>query len=137
MGSMFPSKEWLEDLKDHLNSDEKYAKIAKKWEGDIIFAVEPAGALKEPINLYLDLWHGKCRDAIYLDKDDDREAKFVLRASFTNFVKVLKGEMDPMQAMLTRKLNVKGSMAYMIRNVPIVLDFVRCSKDITDKVLGE
>ena len=137
MANVFPSKEWLEDLKNHLNSDEKYAKVAKKWEGDIIFQVEPAGALTEPIKLYMDLWHGKCRGAAYLDKDDDREAKFVLRASFTDFVKVLKGEMDPMQAMLTRKLNVKGSMGYMLRNVPTVLDFVRCAKDVTRKVFGE
>lgn len=137
MASVFPSEEWLKDLKDHLNSDEQYAKIAKKWEGDLVFYVEPAGALKEPIKLYLDLWHGKCRDVYYLDKDDDREVKFILRATFTNFVKVLTGEMDPMQAMLTRKLNVKGSMAYMMRNVPTVLEFVRCAKDVTDKVLGE
>jgi hypothetical protein len=37
-----------------------------------------------------------------------------------------------MQAMITRKLRVQGSMAYMMRNVPVVLDFVRCAREITN-----
>ena len=35
-----------------------------------------------------------------------------------------------MQAMLTRKLHVIGSMAYVLRNVPVVLDFVRCCRRV-------
>ncbi len=48
-----------------------------------------------------------------------------------------KGELDPMQAMLTRKLTVKGNMGYMMRNVPTVLEFVKCAKAVTEKVLGD
>jgi hypothetical protein len=33
-----------------------------------------------------------------------------------------------MQAMLTRRLQVSGNMAYILRNVPVVLDFVRCCR---------
>jgi len=137
MAGIFPSEEWVLDFKEHLNSDEKYAEKAKKWEGDLIFDVDPAGALEEKTRIYLDLWHGKCRDAYLLPKGEEQDAAIVLRAPFTNFVRVLKGELDPMQAMLTRKLVVKGSMAYMMRNVPTVLEFVRCAQDVTDKVFGE
>jgi len=68
---------------------------------------------------------------------DPLEADFVLSAPFSNFVRVLKGDLDPMQAMLTRKLIVKGNLGYMMRNVPTVLEFVRCAQAVTDKVLGE
>jgi putative sterol carrier protein len=40
-----------------------------------------------------------------------------------------------MQAMLTRKLDVKGNMAVMMRSVPVVLDFVRCAREITKEIL--
>ena len=63
MAIKFPSAEWLQALEDKLNSDEKYARIARKWEGDIMFNVEPGGPLNEPVLLYTDLWHGKCRAA--------------------------------------------------------------------------
>jgi putative sterol carrier protein len=60
---------------------------------------------------------------------------FILRASYGNFCKVLLGQLDPMQAMMTRKLQITGSMAVMMRSVPIVLDFVRCAREITQETL--
>jgi putative sterol carrier protein len=50
-------------------------------------------------------------------------------------VSILQGRLDPMTAMMTSKLKVRGSMAYMMRNVPTVLDFVRCCREITEEIL--
>jgi putative sterol carrier protein len=135
MAGVFPSQEWLDSLKDHLNSDEKYARVGKNWEGDIVFDIQPEGALTEGKNIYLDLWHGKCRNAYFFDQQE-KEPTFVLQAPFGNFARVLKSELDPMTAMMTRKLKVRGSMTYMMRNVPTVLEFVRCAQDVTDEILG-
>ena len=33
--AIFPSAEYLQALKDKLNSDERYSKIAQNWEGDM------------------------------------------------------------------------------------------------------
>jgi putative sterol carrier protein len=132
MAALFPSVDWLEAFKDKLNSDEKYAHIAHKWEGDIMFQIEPGGPVSKPVYFYLDLWHGKCRDAYMIQAEQPQSSKaaYILAAPYENFVKLLRGELDPMQAMITRKLKVQGSMAYMMRNVPVVLDFVRCAKEI-------
>lgn len=67
MAYLFPSEEWLKAFKDKLNSDEKYAHIARKWEGDIMFQIEPDGPLDGTVLLYTDLWHGKCRDAFKVE----------------------------------------------------------------------
>ena len=45
-------------------------------------------------------------------------------------MRIMDGNLDPMQAMVTRKLKVEGSLAYMMRNVPTVLDFVRCCQQV-------
>jgi putative sterol carrier protein len=111
--------------------------VAQNWEGDLIFHVEPSGALTEPLCFYIDLWHGKCRGVRTVPAGDPTKAAFDLTATYDNLVRVLKGSLDPMQAMLTRKLQVKGSMPYMMRNVPTVLEFVRCAQDVTEKVLGD
>ena len=123
----FPTEEWVIAAKEKLNSDSRYADIAKKWEGDIRFQIEPSGSLTEPCWIYLDLWHGTCRDA-YIERPEsaDKKPAFVLKAEYGNLVKILQGDLDPMQAMLTRKLAVQGNMAVMMRSVPTVLDFVRC-----------
>lgn len=137
MDIIFPSQEWLQALIDFINADEKYAKIAKKWEGDLAFDIKADGALKEDMRVYLDLWHGTCRGGRILDDGEELNASFVLEAPYGNFVKILTGNLDPMQAMMTRKLFVRGSMTYMMRNVPTVLDFVRCAKSVTNKVMVE
>lgn len=138
----FPSQAWVQALISILNSDNRYAEVARNWEGDLVFAVEPDddGQSNDPqaqvVRIYLDLWHGKCRDG-YMVEDGMAvapPAKYVLSALRSNFLRILSGELDAMQAMLTRRLRVDGSMAYMLRNVPTVLDFVRCTKrvEITD-----
>lgn len=132
---LFPSEAWLQALHEKLNSDENYARVASRWEGDLAFVIEPSGPLTETLVYYLDLWHGKCRGVgIYASPDEIKPA-FVLRAPYENFARILQGELDPMQAMLTRKLHVQGNMAVMMRSVPVVLDFVRCAREVTEDIL--
>lgn len=136
MAVIFPSEEWLKSLEVKLNSDEKYREIAKNWEGDLFFYIEPEGNLKEQQTFYLDLWHGKCRKVEYKPEPTTYpKPSFVLTASYDNIVAVLTGKLNPMTAMMTMKLKVNGSMAYMMRNVPTVLDFVRCAQEVTKEVL--
>ena len=128
---IFPSEEWMQAIKEKLNSDEQYGRIAKNWEGDLRFVLESDDSLHETIWLYFDLWHGKCRDAHIEELTSPKIPAFILNAPYGNIVKVLSGKVAPMQALMTRMLSVHGSMAYMMRNVPTVLNFVRCCQEVT------
>jgi putative sterol carrier protein len=133
MASVFPSPEWLQALKEKLNNDDKYGKTAQNWEGEIVFYIEPGGPIPEAMIFYTDLWHGECRQAFVVENETklkELAPAYILSAPYQSFVRVLKGQLDPMQAMITRKLKVQGSMGYMMRNVPTVLEFVRCAKEI-------
>lgn len=135
MSVIFPSMDWLNELDAKLNRDERYAGIAKNWEGDMIIQIEPEGNLKERRIYYLDLWHGKCRGVAELKDVSEKKAAFVLKATYENIKRIVTGKLDPMQAMMTRKLVVQGNMAVMMRSVPTVLDFVRCTREITNEIL--
>lgn len=134
MAKTFPTPEWVDALADKLNSDARYAQVARNWEGDMVVSVEddaPGTAGSRPVRVYFDLWHGRCREArILLEDEDPPQAAFVLHASLSNILKIFSGDLDPMQAMLTRRLRVEGNLAYMLRNVPTVLEFVRCCREI-------
>jgi putative sterol carrier protein len=120
---------------EKLNSDARYAQIAANWEGDMRFIVEASGPLAETMVYYLDLWHGTCR-AAYEEKDpENRKPAFTLKAPYENFARVVTGQLDPMQALMTRKLGVQGNMAVLMRSVPTVLDFVRCCREVTTSTL--
>jgi putative sterol carrier protein len=136
MSAVFPSEEWLKGLEARLNSDERYGEIAKNWEGDLFFRVEPGGNLKEGLTFYLDLWHGKCRKAEYKpDPSAYPKPVFTLAANYEDLTAILTGKLNPMTAMMTMKLKVQGSMGYMMRNVPTVLDFVRVAAEATTEIL--
>ena len=136
MPAIFPSEEWLKDLEAKLNSDARYGEVAKNWEGDLLFLIEPDGNLKEPLTFYLDLWHGHCRKVEYKPEIASYpNPTFTLSASYKDITSILTGKLNPMTAMMTSKLKVKGSMGYMMRNVPTVLDFVRCAQEVTKEIL--
>jgi len=73
----FPSDEWIKTFKEELNKNKTYQEVAKDWEGDFLFVITPDEDLKKETVFYIDLWHGKCRDA-YLVKGE-KEAKFVFK----------------------------------------------------------
>lgn len=136
MAAIFPSEEWLRGLEDKLNSDHRYNEIAKNWEGDLLFIIEPAGNLKERLTFYLDLWHGRCRTVEYKPAPEAHPTPtFTLTATYNDITAILMGKLNPMTAMMTSKLKVKGSMGYMMRNVPTVLDFVRVAQEVTTEIL--
>ena len=136
MASIFPSNEWLQGLEAKINSDQKYADIAKNWEGDLVFIIEPDGNLKERLTFYLDLWHGTCRKVDYNPLlETYPNPAFTLTASYNNITAIVSGKLNPMTAMMTSKLKVKGSMGYMMRNVPTVLAFVRVVQEATDEIM--
>jgi putative sterol carrier protein len=136
MTAIFPSEAWLQGLEAKLNSDSRYKEIAKNWEGDLFFFIEPGGNLKERLTFYLDLWHGTCRKVDFQPATDSHpNPAFTLSASYDNITSILTGKLNPMTAMMTSKLKVKGSMGYMMRNVPTVLDFVRCAQEVTEQIL--
>lgn len=136
MAAIFPSEAWLKALEQKLNTDPRYQQIAKNWEGDLFFFIEPGGNLKEPLTFYLDLWHGACRKVEYQPAAESYpNTTFTLSASYPDITSILIGKLNPMTAMMTSKLKVKGSLGYMMRNVPTVLDFVRVAQEVTTEIL--
>lgn len=135
MAAIFPSEEWLTGLEATVNSDTRYREIAKNWEGDLFFIIEPGGNLEERLTFYLDLWHGTCRKVEYRPQPDSYpNPTFTLTATYTDITSILTGKLNPMTAMMTSKLKVKGNFGYMMRNVPTVLDFVRVAQSATTEI---
>ena len=130
--AIFLTEDWLRKFEEKLNDDARYGEIAKNWEGDVVMTVNPGKNLEEPVVMYFDLWHGKCRQAYFVKEKIDEEIAFLLQGEYENYARILKGELHPMQAMLTRKLSVQGNMGLLMRNVPTVLDFVRCAQEVTE-----
>lgn len=129
----FPSETWIKTMMDDLNASAAYLEAAKNWEGDFYFIVEPAGSLENTRVLYMDLWHGKCRDAYEVADPADRTPVFRLSGSVAAWKKVMTKKLDPIQAMMTGQLKLQGNMATVMRNVRAAKELVEsCTRIETE-----
>ncbi len=126
MALKFPSDEWIKELGQLLNASASYERSAKNWEGNFIFVCEPDETYDSAAYLFLGLYHGKSTGAAMLESEDEREAQFVIRATFSAWRQVIEGKLDPIQGMMMRKLKLKGDMKMILRYVAAAKEIVSC-----------
>jgi len=129
----FGSAEWIQALQNDLNASQAYEEAAKTWEGDFYFIVDPEGAIKEPIYLYMDLWHGKCRDAFVVTDKNAKTPAFVMSGPYSKWKKVVTAQLDPIQALMTGQLKLKGNMVMVMKSVKAAQEIIRsCTRIDTE-----
>ena len=115
----FASKEWLDAYKEALNGElgKPWQQAAENWEGDFLFVIDPDDRFQETIHYYIDLWHGECRDAKMLTTSDSiPEAEFQYIGKYSNWEKLLKGEIDPIRGLLMRKFKLVGNKGKLMKS---------------------
>lgn len=123
----FASEEWVQALKQAINSSPAYAEAAKTWEGDFYFVVEPGGPFPHETVMYMDLWHGECREAQICPDRSVKKPAFVISASLPVWRKVIEKRLDPIQGMMTRQLKLQGDMVKIMKAVKASKELVECT----------
>ncbi len=123
----FATDAWIKQLGAECNKSETYRQAARNWEGDLYFIVEPEGRLEEPVYMYIDLYHGHCRQAFVPEDYTSLNPEFSISAPVSVWKEIADGKIDPIKALLTRKLSLKGNMAKIMRNVKAANALIDCS----------
>jgi putative sterol carrier protein len=126
----FPTDAWIRALGEALNASEAYAQAAKNWEGDFYLIVEKGGPMTRDVYLYLDLWHGKCRDAGEIADPSQKKPAFVMRAPYAAWKKVVLAQLDPIKGLVSRQLKLQGDMAKIMRAPQAAKELVSCCSKI-------
>lgn len=124
---VFPSADWVKELKQQLNTSPAYADAAKNWEGDFYFVIEPEKGqpFADAVYLYMDLWHGECRDAFLVDSKGAKAPAFVMSGPYSKWKKIVTAKLDPLQGLMTGQLKLKGNMVMIMKNVKAAQEMVR------------
>jgi putative sterol carrier protein len=124
MAYVFPSSEWTEQFEQAINSSAAYANAAKKWEGDVMLVI------KDGPGIYLDLWHGKCRQAEMVEDPSAKDAEFKLTADMDKWKDVLAGKLDPVKGLMTRKIKLDGNLVKIMQNVKAAQELVNSATTV-------
>ena len=131
-----PSDEWIKEFGKQVNSSKAYEESAKDWEGDFIFIMEADSTLPKTAYFFVGLLHGKSTDTALVESEDARPAQFKLAASFTTWRKIIEGKLDPIQAIMTGKLKLKGNLAKVLRYPKAAKELVNCVMQVPTEFPG-
>jgi putative sterol carrier protein len=129
----FPSKEWCEEAVRLTNSDPEISRAGQGWVGDIgaVIDAEP-GKLAQPFVVHVvPQQDGRIKALRVLEEPDDLdelEPAYLLRAPYSVWKQLLQGSLDPVEAVLRRRIAVKGDMQQVIERMAF--------KGIADRVFA-
>jgi putative sterol carrier protein len=126
----FPSQEWADLYRQALNENASYEQAARDWEGDFLFIITPDQRFPQEAILYLDLYHGKCREARLLSSRGERAAAYTLEGPFSSWLELLQGRLDPVQAVLTGRLKLLGDMMKVMRYLQAATELVKTAQRV-------
>ena len=126
----FGTEEWLEAYVKALNENKAYEEAAHDWEGDFLFIVwaDEASGVPEEIVLWMDLWHGKCRGHDVFPNRETKETAFIYEGPYANWEAIVSGRLDPIKALLTRKMKLTGDRAKVMRATRAAKELVRTAQ---------
>ena len=126
MGILMGTEEWVLALKDEVNKSDEYREASLTWEDDFYFIVTKEGPITEEICIYLDLWHGECRDAYTVSDSSVKSPSFEVSAPLDIWKKVVSKELNPIKGIMTRQLKIKGSMLKVLKAPKSAVELVEC-----------
>jgi putative sterol carrier protein len=125
--TLFPvfSDDWARACAEVLNQRLGYRAAAATWEGAILLMMTAIGPDQVERRVFLDLWHGDCREARAAGPDDEAAARYVLSGTVFAWRQVLTGIQAPLVAIMTGKLRLtKGSLIELIPHVNAAKELV-------------
>lgn len=131
--AIFPSKEWAEQAVQLVNEDPEAALAGKGWEGDFGAVVLPEpGKLNKAFTAHLVPKDGRIEKLKVLPDPDDLEEiepAYVARAPYSVWKGLLTGQLDPVEAVLKRRIDVKGDLQPLMERLRY--------KGIADRVMAK
>ena len=136
----FPSEEWAAAFKTEINGSAAYRAAAATWtHGAVALVVkaDPAIGVPEAIGMWLDLDRGECKAAKVVGPDEAAKAPFCITGEYSRWKSVIKKELDPIKAMMQKKLELKGQMTTIVKYVNASKELVECATQVPTKFLDE
>jgi putative sterol carrier protein len=134
--TLFPTKDWAENYARAINETEEYQESGKGWLWDIAFMItelpESVRSIvkRDSVAFILELRDGRCNSVTWVERQEDMRAPFTVSAKYSTWLRVIRGELGPTQAMLTGQLKVKGDISKILRYSAAAVAMVKAAQKV-------
>ena len=129
----FPSAAWCERLLELARGDPESAAAATGWKGDVGALVEAEpGKLAQPFAVHFTPDPKRfARFEVLEDADelDEMEPAYLAQAPYSVWKGLIQGRLDPVEAVLTKKVKMRGDLQQIIERMRY--------KGLMDRVLAQ
>ena len=140
MAFTFPSPEWAAEFKKQVQQSAAYKQAAATWTFGpvaLLTKADPAIGLAEDVGMWLDIERGNCSDVRVVPKAEAEKAPFCITGEYARWKSVLRKELDPIKAMMQKKLELKGQMTTIVKYVNASKELVECATRVSTAFLDE
>ncbi len=117
------SEDWAHQWAEELRASDDYRAAAATWEGSLALVMNSRESASKAV--FVDLWHGECRDARQASDDDRKAADFVIASDVETWKKVLAGGLEPIMGIMSGRLKPeRGSLATLVPQVKAAQELV-------------
>ena len=124
---------WTHACCETLNRRGTLRTSAADWDAPVVLVMEADAALGVETEraCWFELRRGECREARAATEADLREAPYVLRATPAVWRHVLEGELDPVAALMQRKLHLaRGNLMVLARYASLARELVAAAAEV-------
>ena len=118
---VFPSKEWCVEAVRLVNEDPEIALAGEGWRGDFAAVIEAEpGRLAEVFVAHVIPEEGRIVEFTVLEDPDDLEElepAYLIRGPYSVWKALMIGELDPVEAILKRRIAVQGNLQPLIERM--------------------
>lgn len=140
MAFTFPSPEWATEFKKEVQRSSAYKQAAATWTFGpvaLLTRADPAIGLPEDVGLWLEIDRGNCKDVRVVSAAEAERAPFCITGEYARWKSVLKKELDPIKAMMQKKLELKGQMTTIVKYVNASKELVECATRVPTAFLDD
>ena len=140
MAFTFPSPEWAAEFKKQVQQSSGYKQAAATWTFGpvaLLTRADPTIGLPDAIGMWLEIERGSCSEVRVVPADEAARAPFCITGDYAQWKSVLKKQIDPIKAMMQKKLELKGQMTTIVKYVNASKELVECATRVPTAFLDE
>lgn len=116
----FLSHPWVAACARAINASDAYRSASLDWTHgalSLVVTPEPDIGWTDTVTVWLDLDRGACREARIMGPEEAEAAAFQLSGGYGAWRELLQGKLQPVPAIMARRIRLEGSYAILMRYV--------------------
>ena len=125
------TQEWGDLFCAAINDDSRYRDLGRNWTWPLALVLQRNDELGYPsdVVLRLELDRGRCRGARIVPLVE-APAPFRFSASYAVWKRIVRGQLDPIAAVMRRELDFEGSLPTLVMQVASIHALVACAQTV-------